>query len=218
MSVTQIFEQDDNLPEGTLRLKQDAHKALDALAGRLDAASVTKEKASALSGESASDAELLALPMFNAFISHKRSSAQDFARSMHSLLVGQKIATFLDVENLDRIDELSMIVAGCDVVRSACAYLSPHIHRMHTRPFRRPICPARALRGSPAHAADACCLAPCAPASSCAFSRTAPLTRPTGSRSSARRITRASRSCSSSRRCLPPCADQYPSTPFYGLR
>jgi len=44
-----------------------------------------------------SDAQLLDIPSFTAFISHKRASAQDFARSLHSIVVGAGYSCFLDV-------------------------------------------------------------------------------------------------------------------------
>ena len=61
------------------------------------------------------DQKLLSIPRYNTFISHKRSSAQDFARGLHSLIVHHGYSCFIDVENLESLSDLPMVVAGCDV-------------------------------------------------------------------------------------------------------
>jgi hypothetical protein len=61
------------------------------------------------------DRQLLSIPRYNTFISHKRSSAQDFARGLHSLIVHHGHSCFIDVENLESLSDLPMVVAGCDV-------------------------------------------------------------------------------------------------------
>ena len=64
--------------EGALRLKQSAKQALDMLNGKLDGAlqpSDLKGLLSSKQGAEASEKTLRELPIFNTFISHKRSSA-----------------------------------------------------------------------------------------------------------------------------------------------
>ena len=111
----------DDDSEGADRLRRSTNQALSALAGELDASAEKSRIAQTLflSG-SASDVALRedsletlqCLPTFHVFLSHKRTSAQDFARTLHSVIVGKGFSCFLDVENLDKIDELSLIVAG----------------------------------------------------------------------------------------------------------
>ena len=53
--------------------------------------------------------DLTTMPHFNVFISHKRTDAQDFARSLYSLLTAQDYSCFLDVEALETISDLPLI-------------------------------------------------------------------------------------------------------------
>ena len=110
-------EPEEQRTENMVRLLQSSDQALQALNGRLDKSLTNpklQQKHGALKSLQWTDQALLALPTFQTFISHKRSSAQDFARTLHSMIVSQNISCFLDVENLDKIDNLSVIVAGCD--------------------------------------------------------------------------------------------------------
>lgn len=50
---------------------------------------------------------------FNVFLSHKRSDAKDYARALYNLLVLRGIATFLDFEFREELNDLEKIVAGC---------------------------------------------------------------------------------------------------------
>ena len=106
--------------EGTMRRRQAAKQALDALNSKLDL-TTTGGKANWQKARKARDADwdddqlLKDVPRFNCFISHKRTSAQDFARGLHSLLVGKGYTAFLDVENLEQLADLPLVVAGCDV-------------------------------------------------------------------------------------------------------
>lgn len=90
----------DDDSDGAGRLRHGTKMALAALAGELDTAASQKEvrmnRLSAM-GADWSDAQLLDIPSFTAFISHKRASAQDFARSLHSIVVGAGYSCFLDV-------------------------------------------------------------------------------------------------------------------------
>jgi hypothetical protein len=91
----------DDDSEGAGRLRQATKQALTALAGELDVTPSQKElgvrKRLSVTATDWSDAQLLEIPCFTAFVSHKRASAQDFARSLHSIVVGAGFSCFLDV-------------------------------------------------------------------------------------------------------------------------
>ena len=82
------------------------------------------------------DRQLLSIPRYNTFISHKRSSAQDFARGLHSLIVHHGHSCFIDVENLESLSDLPMVVAGCDVfiLASTLRCRRPHRDLIGSRP------------------------------------------------------------------------------------
>ena len=81
-------------------------EALDTIDGKFDIDDIP-----IYSGEQ----EVDDLPCFNAFISHKRSDAQDFARTIFSMLKGKDYSCFLDVDALEGVNDLDMLVAGSDV-------------------------------------------------------------------------------------------------------
>ena len=90
--------------EGELRLQQAAAEALAALEGRVDKTGTELWRAEGRLSQNEllrkgrttwTEPELLALPHFNVFLSHKRSSAQDFARGLHSLIVSKGYSCFL---------------------------------------------------------------------------------------------------------------------------
>uniref|UniRef100_A0A061RFA1 TIR domain-containing protein n=1 Tax=Tetraselmis sp. GSL018 TaxID=582737 RepID=A0A061RFA1_9CHLO len=56
------------------------------------------------------------MPHYNVFVSHKRSDAQDFARTLHTIFVSHDLTCFLDVEDLEVLEDLEFIAAGVDVV------------------------------------------------------------------------------------------------------
>jgi len=109
-----IAEAVESPEEGDLKLAHVAKASLDALDGKLDSPStsvVVGRRDAEMSGDA-----LAAMPRFHAFLSHKRSDAQDFARSIFALLVGKGLDCFLDVEALEEISDLPLIVAGCDAL------------------------------------------------------------------------------------------------------
>ena len=136
-STTKLQDGEDENDEGAQRRIQAASHALDALHGKLDV-HVSKHSSSnrpltrQLSSVGTdyakwSEQQLLDVPRYNTFISHKRSSAQDFARGLHSLIVHSGYSCFIDVENLESLSDLPMVVAGCDVfifVRAPTTYPS----------------------------------------------------------------------------------------------
>ena len=125
-SVAELHENEDADTESVQRRRQAASYALDALHGKLDVQSLPgkghaqrtlKRQLSTLGTDYSKwdDRQLLSIPRYNTFISHKRSSAQDFARGLHSLIVHHGHSCFIDVENLESLSDLPMVVAGCDV-------------------------------------------------------------------------------------------------------
>ena len=125
-SVAELHENEDADTESVQRRRQAASYALDALHGKLDVQSLPgkghaqrtlKRQLSTLGTDYSKwdDRQLLSVPRYNTFISHKRSSAQDFARGLHSLIVHHGHSCFIDVENLESLSDLPMVVAGCDV-------------------------------------------------------------------------------------------------------
>jgi hypothetical protein len=127
-SAAELHENEDADTESVQRRRQAASYALDALHGKLDVQSLPgskgKQAQSTLKGQLSTqgtdyskwdDHKLLSIPRYNTFISHKRSSAQDFARGLHSLIVHHGHSCFIDVENLESLSDLPMVVAGCDV-------------------------------------------------------------------------------------------------------
>jgi hypothetical protein len=126
--AAELHENEDADTESVQRRRQAANYALDALHGKLDVqglpGSKGKQAQSTLKGQLSTqgtdcskwdDHKLLNIPRYNTFISHKRSSAQDFARGLHSLIVHHGHSCFIDVENLESLSDLPMVVAGCDV-------------------------------------------------------------------------------------------------------
>lgn len=105
--------------EDNARLWFSSKQTIDALSGYSDASSEASSnwfKASQLiQNGSITDSDISAIPTYQTFISYKRSSAQDFARLLHSMITSNNCTACLDVENLDRIDMLSLLVAGSDV-------------------------------------------------------------------------------------------------------
>jgi hypothetical protein len=125
-SAAELHENEDADTESVQRRRQAANYALDALHGKLDVQSLPgkghaqrtlKQQLSTLVTDYIKwdDRQLLSIPRYNTFISHKRSSAQDFARGLHSLIVHHGHSCFIDVENLESLSDLPMVVAGCDV-------------------------------------------------------------------------------------------------------
>ena len=125
-SAAELHENEDADTESVQRRRQAASYALDALHGKLDVQSLPgkghaqrtlKRQLSTLGTDYSKwdDRQLLSVPRYNTFISHKRSSAQDFARGLHSLIVHHGHSCFIDVENLESLSDLPMVVAGCDV-------------------------------------------------------------------------------------------------------
>ena len=125
-SAAELHENEDADTESVQRRRQAASYALDALHGKLDVQSLPgkghaqrtlKRQLSTLGTDYSKwdDRQLLSIPRYNTFISHKRSSAQDFARGLHSLIVHHGHSCFIDVENLESLSDLPMVVAGCDV-------------------------------------------------------------------------------------------------------
>ncbi|KOO23359.1 tir-containing protein [Chrysochromulina tobinii] len=125
-SAAELHENEDADTESVQRRRQAAKYALDALQGKLDvqtlpgtghAQRTLKRQLSTLGTDYSKwdDHQLLSIPRYNTFISHKRSSAQDFARGLHSLIVHHGHSCFIDVENLESLSDLPMVVAGCDV-------------------------------------------------------------------------------------------------------
>ena len=108
-ALDEAAEGSDSSDDG-VRLQQAARGALATLRGDLD----VKERARAMSFDDASKLDMM--PHYNVFISHKRTDAQDFARGLHSLLVGQGFTSFLDVDALEEISDLPLIVSGCDAL------------------------------------------------------------------------------------------------------
>jgi hypothetical protein len=132
-SAAELHENEDADAESVQRRRQAAKYALDALQGKLDvqtlpgtahAQRTLKRQLSTLGTDYSKwdDHQLLSIPRYNTFISHKRSSAQDFARGLHSLIVHHGHSCFIDVENLESLSDLPMVVAGCDVfILVSCA-------------------------------------------------------------------------------------------------
>ena len=125
-SAAELHENEDADTESVQRRRQAANYALDALHGKLDVQTIPgkghaqrtlKRQLSTLGTDYSKwdDRQLLSVPRYNTFISHKRSSAQDFARGLHSLIVHHGHSCFIDVENLESLSDLPMVVAGCDV-------------------------------------------------------------------------------------------------------
>ena len=128
-AIAKLREGEDEDSENVQRRQQAACHALDALHGKLDVTSrpgrgnsgggwaTLRTQLSSLGTDYTawSDKRLLSIPRYNAFISHKRSSAQDFARGLHSLIVHNGKTCFIDVENLESLSDLPMVVAGCDL-------------------------------------------------------------------------------------------------------
>jgi hypothetical protein len=114
---TSVRADDEN--EDNARLWFSSKQTIDALSGDLDASSEESSswlKASQLIQDGTiTETDISAIPTYQTFISYKRSSAQDFARLLHSMITGNNLTCCLDVENLDRIDMLSLLVAGSDV-------------------------------------------------------------------------------------------------------
>ena len=136
--VAMAREGEDEENEGAQRRRQAASHALDALHGKLDvqarergANRSLRRQLSSVGTDYASwsDERLLGIPRYNTFVSHKRSSAQDFARGLHSLIVHKGYSCFIDVENLESLSDLPMVVAGCDlfIFVSACANTAPPV-------------------------------------------------------------------------------------------
>ena len=132
-SAAELHENEDADTESVQRRRQAAKLALEALHGKLDVQSLPgkghaqrtlKQQLSTLVTDYSKwdDGQLLSIPRYNTFISHKRSSAQDFARGLHSLIVHHGHSCFIDVENLESLSDLPMVVAGCDVfILVSCA-------------------------------------------------------------------------------------------------
>lgn len=121
--------------EGGFQLSQAATSAIAALNGSLDLPGIATLARNANLGALNKSTEgnhdmdkLEQLPHFNTFISHKRSDAQDFARSLHTVLVGQGFTCFLDVDNLEELHDLEMFVAGVDLL---IFVLTDHIFESH---------------------------------------------------------------------------------------
>jgi hypothetical protein len=98
----------DDDSDGAGRLRQATKQALTAIAGELDATPSKEMSLMWIHQLSATDADwsdtrLLELPYFTAFIGHKRASAQDFARSLHSIVVGAGHSCFLDVVSVRHV-------------------------------------------------------------------------------------------------------------------
>ena len=102
-----VQRSEDDTSEGGHRLAEAARGAPAALDGKFDSVSQRLE----VEGD-----DLTTMPHFNVFISHKRTDAQDFARSLYALLSAQNYSCFLDVEALETISDLPLIVAGCDAL------------------------------------------------------------------------------------------------------
>ena len=132
-SAAELHENEEADTESVQRRRQAANYALDALHGKLDVQSfpgkghaqrTLRRQLSTLGTDYSKwdDRQLLSIPRYNTFISHKRSSAQDFARGLHSLIVHHGHSCFIDVENLESLSDLPMVVAGCDVfILVSCA-------------------------------------------------------------------------------------------------
>jgi hypothetical protein len=120
LEITLLTVQEDSDVEEDSSLWYSTKRALDVLRGKIDNKIIkTGWMKTTLTNpkdfSTFSDAELLQIPVFQTFICHKRSTSQDFARLLHSLSVTKGWASFLDAENLQNIDMLSLIIAGCDV-------------------------------------------------------------------------------------------------------
>jgi hypothetical protein len=122
----------DDDSDGAGRLRQATKQALTALAGELDATPSKKEMSlmwiNQLSAADAdwSDTRLLELPCFTAFIGHKRASSQDFARSLHSIIIGAGYSCFLDVVRASRALRASLASLACEI----SAMLAGFVHAL----------------------------------------------------------------------------------------
>jgi len=109
----------DDENEDNARLWFSSKQTIEALSGKLDASSVTSSSwfktSQLIQNGSITESDISAIPTYQTFISYKRSSAQDFARLLHSMITGNNWSCCLDAENLDRVDMLSLLVAGSDV-------------------------------------------------------------------------------------------------------
>lgn len=115
-SISALLKANDE-NEDNARLWFSSKQALNALLGQLDCDRASNSfRASTLVQEGTLTlSDLSSVPTFQTFVSYKRSSAQDFARLLHSMITGNNWSCFIDAENLDKIDMLSLLVAGSDV-------------------------------------------------------------------------------------------------------
>ena len=105
-NLLKVWKQQKDRGEEAIRLVRAFSETLDTMNGKFDVIDIPKDD---------DEHDMTELPCFNAFISHKRSDAQDFARTIFSMLKGKKYSCFLDVDTLEGVNDLDMLVAGSDV-------------------------------------------------------------------------------------------------------